>query len=144
MADSRAILQAMDILRGWPWFRDQYVDVHHFHARLILPNRTGRLRVLHLDGGRMFYTWTKLDEPCFDLPSEEHWSKDGAMLWLCDMVYDKGVSSRQAVEACGNDMIDQGVAEDGQKIFFYRGSQERYGYGTVRRRQDTAERRAAQ
>jgi hypothetical protein len=142
------IHEAVDILLEWPDFAKDFKDPVHFHGRLHLPNRMGHMRIVTSDDGkRLMYTWTRLDEPCFTVPDERHWRKDGSMLWLCDMVWDKPMTARQAGNLYCNDMLDLGVGTEGEHVYFYRGYSGRYGYGIlrrqpdVRRRQDTDRRK---
>lgn len=131
------INEAVDILLEWPEFAKDFKDPEHFHGRLHIPNRLGHLRIVdNVDGCRLMYTWTRLDEPCFTVPKVEHWRKDGSMLWLCDMVWDKPMTARQAGNLFCNDLLDIGAGVEGERVYFYRGYSGRYGYGILRRQND--------
>ena len=120
-----------------PEFMKDFRDPVHFHGRLHIPNRLGHLRIVRdHHGNRLMYTWTRLDEPCFTVPKLEHWRKDGSMLWLCDMVWDKPMTARQAGNLFCNDILDIGAGVEGERVYFYRQYSERYGYGILRRQRD--------
>lgn len=130
------INEAVDILLEWPEFAKDFKDPRHFHGRLHLPHRMGHLRIVKTPIGRVMYTWTRLDEPCFTVPEAKHWRKDGSMCWLCDMVWDRPITARQAGNVFCNDMLATGAAVEGERIYFFRGYSERYGYGILRRQND--------
>lgn len=128
------IHEVPDIISQWPEYRQDFRDVHHFHSRVTLPVRLGKARLLTSRNGRVFYTHCYLDRRLYDLPTEADWLADGPHLWLMDVVWDKTLTPRQAIEALSNDVIHQDLALEGERVAFWRGVHERFGSGIARLR----------
>jgi len=112
----------------WPAFAEDFKDIEHYWARFISPEMHGKMRITQ----GVAYTWAFLNNVVWTLPTAEDWVAQGKHFWIMDLVWDKGISARQAIEIISNDLIEHGDVEDGRPVMFWRGANRRFGTGIVR------------
>jgi len=123
----------MEVIIQWPDFRKEFIDSENFFARIVLPARVGLLRICTDDQGRkVMYTYMRSDTPVLGLPTAKDWRAGVGLLWLGDLCYDKGIKASAATLLVGQDMVDNGIAHENERIVFYRGYSKRYGYSRVK------------
>jgi hypothetical protein len=124
---------AVDIIREHPEYLKDIGDEKNFFGRIILPHRSGHMVLITEDDGtRLVFTWTRIDQPFMTVPDERHWSNDGDMLWLCDMVYDQGMTAMRARDLAQEYVLGHGIGEDGERFYYWRGKSKRFGVSILR------------
>lgn len=122
----------MEIIAPWPTFAQEFADRPNFFARIVLPARHGKLRVIEDHGYGIVYSFYRTSRHIQGLPTEDDWMGTGDYLWLADLCFEKGARARDVVQAVRNDMLDNGFAEEGERILFWRNkANAKYGFGRV-------------
>ena len=85
---------------------------------------SGRLEVIGRD---IAFSWLRCDGTPSYPPEEKQWKSNTGKLWIGDVVAAKGTSGVRVGKSLRKELVNRGIATEGEKVYFFRQSMKRFG-----------------